>query len=198
MLVLLIFRAFRNREKQGKNREFRHYPFPLSPLSAGMDCWVEVVIRHCWRPFSLEQNNTHYQTIYIDGNSYQNPGGAGGYTCIAKYPNLPADSMSRYFSPLASSNPRSIVWSLPRVDMPLSGWLNRETHSMSNASRFLPIRYMCSKITSMQLHCESRNGAIAMVDLLRTLIFGKASLEFLQMYLNASIFLGSRAKSLQY
>jgi ribonuclease HI len=42
------------------------------------------------------QEDPHALKLYVDGNSYKNPGGAGGYACIARYPDasgLPDESL---------------------------------------------------------------------------------------------------------
>jgi ribonuclease HI len=45
---------------------------------------------------AIIQEDPHALKLYVDGNSYKNPGGAGGFACVARYPdafNLPDESL---------------------------------------------------------------------------------------------------------
>jgi ribonuclease HI len=52
------------------------------------------------------QEDPHALKLYVDGNSYKNPGGAGGYACVARYPEAsgrPDDSLTFSVGYLESS-----------------------------------------------------------------------------------------------
>jgi ribonuclease HI len=35
---------------------------------------------------AIIQEDPHALKLYVDGSSYKNPGGAGGFACVARYP----------------------------------------------------------------------------------------------------------------